>query len=227
MTGNDPGGSASVLVIDPSDFGRTCTVAGLEATPGLSVRACASVGVHEGNLAPDVVLFQISDPAAVGNDLKEQIVLASRRWPSASTLVVAEYSDATVMIAMIKAGAHGLLTSAASLDSIRSAILLLVDGIGVYPSALTTLLRREIQDVEPPSNGHAPSAFDAARIHTLTKRQQEVLNLLALGCSNKVIAQELMISESTVKVHIRAIMAQNGTSNRTQIVAHFLKNSDR
>jgi DNA-binding NarL/FixJ family response regulator len=55
----------------------------------------------------------------------------------------------------------------------------------------------------------------------LTPRQQEVVAILAKGLSNKAIASQLGISESTVKVHVRAIMSAVGVRNRTQFVARF------
>ncbi len=64
--------------------------------------------------------------------------------------------------------------------------------------------------------------FNHARFNGLTVRQRDVLRLLSVGLSNKAIAKELLISESTVKVHIRAIMEQTGVHNRTQIITHFM-----
>src|SRR3546814_3753593 len=73
------------------------------------------------------------------------------------------------------------------------------------------------------SASHSGEAAAAAGLDDgmLTPRQQDVLLLLARGLSNKAIASQLEISESTVKVHIRAIMERTGMMNRTQIVAHF------
>jgi DNA-binding NarL/FixJ family response regulator len=156
--------------------------------------------------------------------LARQLALAAMRWPQAATLVVSDHIVGADIAAAIRAGTHGLLTSEASVECIRSAILLLVNEIGVYPVALADLLRPATSDVSPAPT--APSLpLESGRLTTLTKRQGEVVQLLALGFSNRAIAERLEISESTVKVHIRAIMAQNGASNRTQIVAHFLKST--
>ena len=210
----------NVLIVDESDFSRACMVAGLKSSPELVIESCAAVAEHEPGLVPNLVLFQISGPVNYPA-LAEQLALASRRWPHAAALVVSDHVGSNEIIAAISAGAQGLLTSDASVECIRSAILLLVNGAGVYPAALADLLRREAGDASaaPP----APAPVEPGRLATLTKRQREVVQLLALGFSNRAIAERLEISESTVKVHIRAIMAQNGASNRTQVVAHFLK----
>ncbi len=212
----------NVLIVDESDFSRACMVAGLKSSPELMIESCVDVAGYEAGSLPNLVLFQISGPAIDMPKLARQLALAAMRWPQAAALVVSDHVGAAEIAAAIRAGAQGLLTSDASVECIRSAILLLVNEIGVYPIALADLLRPETSAVPP-----APSAptfpVESGRLTTLTKRQREVVQLLALGFSNRAIAERLKISESTVKVHIRAIMAQNGASNRTQVVAHFLK----
>ena len=212
----------NVLVVDPSSFSRACTVAGLRSASEFVIDACTTIAHCDPASEPDLILFQSVEKGTAGSLLASQLVLASRRWPAAATLVVADHASLEEMIATVRAGAQGLLTSTTSVDCTRSAILLLVNGIGVYPAALSAFLRRESQQpVAMSAAGSAP--FEPGQLDSLTKRQQDVVHLLALGSSNRAIAERLQISESTVKVHIRAIMALNGASNRTQIVAHFLK----
>ena len=212
----------NVLVIDPSSFSRACTVAGLKSTAEFVIEACTAIVECEPDVEPDLILFQSTEIGSAGSVLARELALASRRWPSAATLVVADHIDLDEMLATIRNGARGLLTSTTSVDCTRSAIRLLVNGIGVYPAELEAFLHGvSPETVAVPAVGGSP--FEPGRLNTLTKRQQDVLHLLALGSSNRAIAERLQISESTVKVHIRAIMALNGASNRTQIVAHFLK----
>jgi DNA-binding NarL/FixJ family response regulator len=182
-------------------------VAGLESSSELTIESCAGVREYEAVTAPHLVLLQVSGPATEFTALAAQVTLASIRWPSAAALIVSDHVGSSEILAAIRAGAQGLLTSNASVDCIRSAI--------------ADLLRLGVTEViaapAPP-----PQRVEPGRLTTLTRRQREVVQLLALGFSNRMIAERLKISESTVKVHIRAIMAQNGASNRTQIVAHFL-----
>ena len=213
-----------VLIVDESDFRRACMVAGLESSPELAIESCAGVADCDAASSPNLILFQISAPAKDLPKLSVQLALASMRWPKAATLVVSDHISGAEIGAAIRAGAQGVLASDASVECIRCAIMLLVNEIGVYPLALADLLRPEASET-----GAAPTVpalpVEWGRLTTLTKRQSEVVQLLALGFSNRAIAERLNISESTVKVHLRAIMAQNGASNRTQVVAHFLKST--
>lgn len=212
----------TVLVVDPSDFSRACTVAGLGSGSDFTIESCAAIAQCERDVAADLILFQVTAGVIGSGELANQLASAARRWPRSASLVVAAQIDIDEMLQAIRSGAQGLLTSTASVECMRSAILLLVNGIAVFPLALSDYLRRAPQQAAGPTP-EPGSSFEAGRLSTLTKRQQDVLQLLALGFSNKAIAQRLAISESTVKVHIRAIMAQNGATNRTQLVAHFLK----
>lgn len=213
-----------VLVIDPSEFGRACTVAGLEAAPGLDVHSCETVAYCPFTVAPHLVLFQT---ASAGATLNHEITLAAQRWPATRLLVVADHVEDHEMIATIRAGAQGLLASTASLACLHSAILLLANDIGVYPTSLAALLHQRAPTSRPAADQQAASNGSTGQLTMLTKRQQDVLYLLAAGASNKAIARRLRISESTVKVHLRNIMSRNGATNRTQVVAYFLKDADR
>lgn len=209
-----------LLVIDASDLGRACITAVLESQPGFEVRSSPDLKHYEHDLVPDLVVFQADMPAGASH-MRSELGLAARRWPAIPTLVIGNYTSDRQMLDTIEAGAQGLLTSKVSVACMRSAIMLLVNDIAVYPRELTGYFHSD-----PASPAAAPEAADAGiaadQLKSLTQRQQDVLKLLALGSSNREIAQRLHISESTVKVHLRAIMSQNGASNRTQIVAHFL-----
>jgi DNA-binding NarL/FixJ family response regulator len=213
-----------VLVIDPSEFGRACTVAGLEAAPGLDVHSCETVACCPITVAPHLVLFQT---VSAGVTLNHEITLAAQRWPATRLLVVADHVEDHEMIATIRAGAQGLLASSASLACLHSAILLLANDIGVYPTSLAAHLHKRAPPPGPAPDQQAAGYRSTGCLTMLTKRQQDVLYLLAAGASNKAIARRLRISESTVKVHLRNISSRNGATNRTQIVAYFLKDADR
>lgn len=213
-----------VLVVDPTSFSRECTVAGLVGVEGLSIEACATLGEGRSDYNPDILLFQIAEPVSRDSSLPLQLAVGTRRWPSSAALVVGDHNTVGQMLVTVGAGAKGLLPATTSVESIQRTIKLIVDGLVVYPVEITGALKRLAGDEGISRPGpSSPPIFDSERANTLTKRQQDVLELLALGSSNKTIAQTLNISESTVKVHIRAIMMQNGVSNRTQIVAQFLK----
>lgn len=212
----------SLLIIDGSTLRRTCIAMALD-TPRFRILPQSALRATESGEAPDIVLFQSSDSEQEGASLPVQIAEAHRLWPGAPILVIADHGNETLMLAAIAAGAQGLLRSSTGIATMQRTLLLLADGLAVYPAPLAAAARGR----PSPSTGKAELteriAVAVDRFKLLTKRQRDVLRLLAQGASNKDIAQRLNISESTVKVHVRAIMAVNGASNRTQIVAHLLK----
>lgn len=214
----------AVLVVDPSDFSRACTVAALGFAGDLAIGSCATIAQCDREIGADLILFQRTDVTFDESDLGAQLAFAAKNWPGAALLVIAPQFDSDEMLATIRAGSQGLLTANTSLECMHGAILLLVNGFAVYPLAAADRLRHAPKQAAEPIEAPA-FRFATKQLDTLTKRQQDVLQLLALGFSNRAIAQRLAISESTVKVHIRAIMAQHGATNRTQIVAHFLKDT--
>ena len=123
------------------------------------------------------------------------------------------------------AGAPGVLLSSTGIVTMNGVLSLFKEGITVYPAAIPAALHLRPPDKTDGLTERIALAVD--RFKLLTKRQRDVLRLLAQGASNKDIAHRLNISESTVKVHVRAIMTANGASNRTQIVAHLLKGDDQ
>ncbi|MBL4906071.1 MAG: response regulator transcription factor, partial [Sneathiella sp.] len=99
-----------------------------------------------------------------------------------------------------------------------SAIRLVLSGGKYIPSQAFSLSgspNRNATNIQSSSNSGA-----GQNMHALTRRQKNVLDLMAKGQSNKEIAQALQLAESTVKVHITAIFRTLGVSNRTQAVLH-------
>lgn len=220
-------GPLQLLIIDPSALRRACMAVALESS-GLQVKSIGTLDERPPLCEADIILFQVSDSPEEAALLTKQIAAAKRVWPTVTILVVADHSDQRLMLSAVSAGAHGVLTSDISLPRIQEALALLADGLSIYPASLGRMIQTRLRSpAETPgeSGDRIKAAVD--QLATLTKRQRDVLELLAKGASNKDIANRLQISESTVKVHVRAIMALNGASNRTQIVAHLLNRGDQ
>ena len=209
--------SLNLLILDGSPLRRACIAVALDRA-GTRILQQSSLDQPEAE-PPDVILFQTGDSDVESAALPLQIEQARRLWPAAAVLVIADHGNEALMQAAIAAGAQGLLRSTTDIATMQHVLSLLKDGLAVYPAALAAMLQ-----ARPPADGvHERVALAVDKFKLLTKRQRDVLRLLAQGASNKDIAQRLNISESTVKVHVRAPMAVNGASNRTQIVAHLLK----
>lgn len=211
----------NLLILDGSPLRRACIAVALD-TAGTRILQQSSLDQPEPADPPDVILFQTGDSEVESTALPLQIGQARRLWPAAAVLVIADHHNETLMQTAIAAGAQGLLRSSTGIATMQRVLILLKEGLAVYPAALAATLR-----ARAPADGvHERVALAVDQFKLLTKRQRDVLRLLAQGASNKDIAQRLNISESTVKVHVRAIMAVNGASNRTQIVAHLLQGGD-
>ena len=216
-----------LLIIDASPLRRACMAVALE-TPRLKVVSLAHLTAIDPRDLPDIVLFQTGDSDREAAMLPGQIGEAARLWPDRPVLVIADHGNEQLMLTAIAAGAQGLLRSTTSVPRMQHALSLLEGGLAIYPAMLAPHIRRRLA-----APGHALEEVQnrirqaVDRVAPLTRRQRDVLRLLAQGASNKDIAASLQISESTVKVHVRAIMALKGASNRTQIVAHLLDGDQR
>jgi DNA-binding NarL/FixJ family response regulator len=150
---------------------------------------------------PDVILLDLSLPGMDGMTGLARLRDASPAIP----IVVMSASEETAKIKQaLTGGAMGYIPKSAGRRVILHALRLVLDG-GVY--------------VPPGIVGHnagiCPIQDNQASL-TLTRRQQEVLNLLTQGLSNKQIAATLEVSENTVRVHVAAILKLLGVKNRTE-----------
>jgi DNA-binding NarL/FixJ family response regulator len=131
--------------------------------------------------------------------------------PDAALVVISAVDDPVEAVRALEAGADGLLPAALAPEAAINALgFILRGGVFVPPEAL-----RAVTDAgRGPGEGRARTVGPR---QDLTPRQQDVLELLSRGLSNKIIARELDMQESTVKVHVRQIMHKLGVSNRTQV----------
>lgn len=151
--------------------------------------------------------------AAEADSQRTAIEELVRRMPQGAPVVVLSDSDAAAdVVAAFKAGARGFVTTRMDPHVMFRALKFIIEGGAFFPpSALLDATESAEADV-----GADISFGPQAGSEALTSRQGEVLRLLRQGQSNKRIARELQMSESTVKVHIRQIMRKLGASNRTQ-----------
>jgi two-component system, NarL family, nitrate/nitrite response regulator NarL len=159
-----------------------------------------------------------SSGSALADDLdlyKPDVVICDWGWGNvpdrlagareAGVPVLALVEDATGAAEAWSGGARGLLPREAAAEAIAAAVTALSSGLVVMPpdyvTALTLVNPRTESDVEP-----------------LTAREREVLQLLAEGLPNKIIAARLKITDHTVKFHVNAIMTKLGVQSRTEAV---------
>ncbi|WP_312798720.1 response regulator transcription factor [Tianweitania sp.] len=116
----------------------------------------------------------------------------------------------------------GVLPMHLKLDIWLSVIRLLLIGGEYIPTAMFRPLASEKIVAQQPAKAPAPPGhFDPRELSGLTERELQILELVARGLQNKVIAASLQLSEHTVKIHLHNIITKLGTSNRTQAAAIF------
>ena len=190
-------------------------VAGLLLTqPDLEVVGEASSGEEALNkarkLLPDVILMDIQMP---GGDGITATRLITAEMPVTRVLMLTASEDNQDLYQAIKNGAHGYLLKNLSADELFSA----VRGVhhGDVPMSRQTAGRILSDDAFT-----APSGSPRQGLAALTAREQEVLQLVGQGLTNRVIARALYITDNTVKIHLRNILEKLHLHNRVQAATY-------
>jgi DNA-binding NarL/FixJ family response regulator len=159
------------------------------------------------DLAPSVAVLDIRMPEVDGIEIARRL-----SGPEAKTAVILYTGtrERAVLLEALDAGARGFLLKEAPLDDLTRAIRIVADGGTYVDAALAGLLA-------------GPRATD--RLHTLTKREREILRLISDGMRNEQVAGELSISPLTVRTHVKNAMDKLEADTRTQAVARALRES--
>jgi len=161
-------------------------------------------------LRPDVVLFD----APARDALTAFTLLADAMQSGAPALVMLVDDPSTLPSApSIRAGLRAVLPRTASAEEIRAAVQAAASGLFVLSAASAEVL----VPLKPPASGDAVP--DAVSAEPLTRREVEVLRMIAAGLSNKHIAETLHISTHTAKFHVSAILTKLGVATRTEAVS--------
>ena len=151
---------------------------------------------------PDVVVMDLRMPEVDGVEATRQIV---REHPQTAVLVLTMFDEDQLISEALAAGARGYLLKGAEQQEIERAIRAVAAGNSIFS--------REVADrILRPRHARATS------FPQLTQREREVLDLVARGRSNGVIAEELSISPKTVGNHISAIFSKLGVSTRAEAI---------
>ncbi|PWK53967.1 response regulator [Pleionea mediterranea] len=157
---------------------------------------------------PDVILLDLSMPKMDGISTLEHLKVCNMTTP---VLVLTTFDDHELVLKSIQFGASGFLLKDISLESLVEAIESVNDGQSYIQPAITENLIKNTR-VESTS---IPSS---AVIEPLSKKELEVLRLIASGYSNKEIALALSKSEGTIKNHVSNLLSKLGVRDRTRAV---------
>jgi DNA-binding NarL/FixJ family response regulator len=220
--------SNRVLLVDDQPLVREGFRRVLERTPDLEVVGDAADGeqaLHSARrLVPDVVVMDIRMPNLDGLAATEQIVAGDDR---VRVLVLTTFDADEYVFRALRAGASGFLLKDTPLDDLVAAIRLVARGEALLSPGVT---RRVIEEFARRPGLPAPG--DPAPLGDFTSRELDVLALVVRGMTNAEIATDLVVSEATVKTHVRSMLTKLGLRDRTQLViaayeSGFVRPGDR
>jgi DNA-binding NarL/FixJ family response regulator len=205
-----------VLLVDDQSLLRAGFRMILEAEDDITVVGEAGDGAAgitmTAALRPDVVLMDVRMPGTDGIEATTAITAAGG---AAKVLILTTYDLDQYVYAGLRAGASGFLLKDAPPADLLAAIRTVAGGEAVLaPSTTRRLIDRFVPLLPDPERSTRRDSLLSA----LTDREQDVFRLLARGQSNREIAAELYLSESTVKIHVGHILAKLGLRDRVQAV---------
>ena len=204
----------TILLVDDHEVVRRGIAALLATEPSVEVAGEAADGDAAVNqareLQPDVILMDLEMPGVGGIEAIERIVQSDAE---ARILVLTSFAADDKVFPAIKAGASGYLLKDTGPEDLVEAIQQVYRG---ESSLHPTIARKLLNEVSQPPAGKQT-------VDPLTERELEVLRLLAKGKSNQEIADELVISEATVRTHVSNILGKLHLASRTQAALYALR----
>lgn len=155
----------------------------------------------------------LADIAEFSEETSEALREVKRRLPLSRVVVLTDILDATQLSACLSAGVDGFLLKEISYEALLQSLRLVMTGEKVFPTDLAALL---VNGTPNPPKPIVRAKVEEARNRGLSDREMQILQCLAQGDSNKIIANRLEITEATVKVHVKSLLRKIQAANRTQ-----------
>lgn len=203
-----------VLVVDDHAIVRKGIRALLDTEQGIDVAGEARNGweavIEAENLKPHVILMDLEMPEMDGIEAIRRI---TEKQPGVRILVLTSFATDDKVFPAVKAGALGYLLKDSGPDELIAAIRQVHQG---ESSLHPTIARKLLEEISRPTD-RKPTT------EPLTERELDVLRLVAQGMSNREIADELVISEGTVRTHVSNILGKLHLASRTQATLYALR----
>jgi len=162
---------------------------------------------------PDVLLLDLKLPGRSGIHVLNELRDKGQQPP---TLILTTFDEDSLLIEAMRAGAKGYLLKDVSLNQLVTGIRTVADGGTLLFPAITERLLKNFSAKLPPSQ-------TVPQENPLTKREVEILRLLASGYNNREIAEAFAVAEGTVKNHVSNILAKLSVRDRTRAVLKALE----
>lgn len=173
------------------------------------------------HLNPDVVLMDLNMPILNGIDTTAQL---KKEQPHIKVIVLTSFIDYDHVLPAIRAGARGYLLKDIEPEDLVAAIRRVYEGqVELHPDAAGLLMTHVTSPAGADETSGSGYQEQAALLDKLTRREQEVLQLIASGMNNREISEALYITEKTVKTHVSHLLDKLGVADRTQAAIYALK----
>ncbi len=212
--------SISVLVVDDHDLFRRGLMEVLEEEDDITVVGEARNGqqaiekVEE--LEPDVVFMDLNMP---GQNGIEATAFLTQKWPDLKVLVLTVSEEAADLYRALSVGARGYVLKISDPQEIIDALRQVHQGWVVVSPAMAPRFLSDLGQATETSTPQPPDPTLTGNTQ-LTPREQEILRLVARGLSNTELADTLMVSENTVKTHVKNILGKLHMKNRREAAAY-------
>jgi DNA-binding NarL/FixJ family response regulator len=219
VASKSPAEKLRVIIVDDHALFRRGLEMVLENEPDIEVVGEAHDGQQAVDrtteLMPDVVLMDVRMPRRSGIEATQRI---KELMPHVKIVVLTNSDEEADLYEAIKAGASGYLLKEISSEEVADAIRSVVQGHSRISPAMASKLLSEFQAMSKRTDDRQPLAPPK-----LTERELQILRLVAKGLGNRDIAQQLFISENTVKNHIRNILEKLQLHSRMEAVIYAVK----
>ncbi|AOJ68336.1 MULTISPECIES: response regulator [Burkholderia] len=217
-----------VLLIDDHTLFRSGVKLLLQRQPDFEVVDEASDGVEGVKRAkrhqPDVILLDLNMPGLSG---LETLQLLVQDVPSAHVVILTVSEDAEELTTALRDGACGFLVKNIDAETLVAGIRKAAAGEPVIAESMTAKWIASLRAPQPaarPAPAAAPAAAHASvDPDQLTPREHDIVRALARGTSNKEIAREFDVAESTVKIHVQNILKKLNLTSRVQIAVYAVE----
>jgi two-component system, NarL family, response regulator len=206
-----------ILLVEDDELFRLGLITRLQQETELEVVAEAEDGEtaieFAQQYAPDVVVLDVGLPGIGGVEACRQI---KQQQPNSSVLVLTSHSQKPLINRLLEARANGYCLKGIAAESLILAIRSVATGASWWDATATHEIHTAFQSNSPPKDFEASADTAPAINDPLTKREQEILALVAAGKSNQEIARILYIAPGTVRVHVHTILQKLDVRDRTQ-----------